>query len=283
MVGKKFLRLGTMTNLAFPHDQKASGAAVEDVLLLDRRNESRAQAFLGIDFSGFSPKSLVRRVEEIGSARQAFVYLCTPNVDHLVRLDREPGLRELYENAWANVNDSRILQTLADLSGLSLPPCPGSDLTQALFEGCIDPCEPVVVIGGTQEVIETVRARYGLTNLRWHAPPSGVRTNLEAMAEAAAFVAANPARFTFLCVGSPQQEMLACTIKRQGQAIGIGLCVGASIEFLSGSRRRAPGWMRHVRLEWLFRLGQDPQKLWRRYLVEGPKILPIWMAWRKKS
>ncbi|MCE2892382.1 MAG: WecB/TagA/CpsF family glycosyltransferase [Hyphomonadaceae bacterium] len=271
-----------MTNLAFPHDQKGNGDAAEDVLFLDRRHEGRAQAFLGVNFSGFSPQSLLRRIDEIGSAKRPFVYLCTPNVDHMVRLDKEPVLCDFYENAWANVNDSRILETLADLSGLSLPACPGSDLTQALFETSIDPAEPVVVIGGIEEVIETVRARYGLTDLRWHAPPFGLRTNPEAMAEAAAFVAANPARFTFLCVGSPQQEMLARVIQQQGQAVGIGLCVGASIDFLSGNRKRAPQWMQQARLEWLFRLLDEPQKLWRRYLVEGPKIFRIWLAWRKR-
>jgi exopolysaccharide biosynthesis WecB/TagA/CpsF family protein len=270
-----------MTNLAFPSNEEDSQALPDDVLFLDRRRDDRAQAFLGIHFSGFSPENLLRRVEEIGTAKRAFVYLCTPNVDHLVRLDREPELYDLYANAWANVNDSRILETLADLSGLALPACPGSDLTQALFERCIDPCEPVVVIGGTGDVVEAVRARYGLSDLRWHAPPFGMRTNPGAMEEAASFVADNPARFTFLCVGSPQQEMLAKMILTQGRAVGIGLCVGASIDFLSGSRKRAPQWMQQARLEWLFRLLDEPQKLWRRYLVEGPKIFRIWMAWRK--
>ncbi len=271
-----------MTNLTFPHENGDPKEMGEDVLFLDRRKEGRTQAFLGVDFSGFSPNNLAQRVAEVGSARRAFVYLCTPNVDHLVRLDREPDLQELYVSAWANVNDSRILETLADFSGLSLPACPGSDLTQALFETYIDPSEPVVVIGGTQLAIETVRAHYGLTDLRWHAPPFGLRTKPEAIAEAAEFVAANPARFTFICVGAPQQEILAKKIYDQGKAIGIGLCVGASIDFLSGSRKRAPKWMQQARVEWLFRLLDEPQKLWRRYLVEGPKIFTIWLAWRKQ-
>jgi N-acetylglucosaminyldiphosphoundecaprenol N-acetyl-beta-D-mannosaminyltransferase len=178
-----------MTNLAFPSNEEDSEALPDDVLFLDRRRDERAQAFLGIHFSSFSPENLLRRVEEIGKAKRPFVYLCTPNVDHLVRLDHEPELYDLYANAWANVNDSRILETLAELSGLALPACPGSDLTQALFESCIDPCEPVVVIGGTEDVIEAVRTRYGLSDLRWHAPPYGLRTNPDAMAEAAAMAA----------------------------------------------------------------------------------------------
>jgi N-acetylglucosaminyldiphosphoundecaprenol N-acetyl-beta-D-mannosaminyltransferase len=57
--------------------------------------------------------------------------------------------------------------------------------------------------------------------------------------------------------------------------------VGASLEFLAGTRARAPLWMQKARLEWLFRLMREPKVLWRRYLVEGPKIFAIWLKWRK--
>jgi len=271
-----------MANSAFPHQTDEASDVAEDVLYLDRRQDGRSQSFLGVQFSGFSPANLVRRVDEIGRAKQAFVYLCTPNVDHLVRLNREPELHGLYAGAWANVNDSRILETLADLSGLSLPACPGSDLTQALFETRLDPAEPVVVIGGTADVMDRLRSCYGLADLRWHAPPFGLRHNPEALAAAAEFVAANPARFTFLCVGSPQQEILAQLIQQQGKAVGIGLCVGASIDFIAGNRNRAPKWMQQARLEWLFRLLDEPKRMWRRYLVEGPKIFLIWWKWRQQ-
>jgi exopolysaccharide biosynthesis WecB/TagA/CpsF family protein len=95
-------------------------------------------------------------------------------------------------------------------------------------------------------------------------------------------VAANPARFVFLCVGAPQQEMVAKAILDRGDARGVGLCVGASLEFLTGRVARAPLWMQRARLEWLHRLASEPRRLGRRYLIEGPKILAIWLAWRKQ-
>ena len=96
-----------------------------------------------------------------------------------------------------------------------------------------------------------------------------------AVLEAGQFVEHSPARFVFLAVGSPQQEILAQSIRRRGQAFGIGLCIGASLQFLTGEVKRAPVWMQRARLEWLYRLSQEPRRMWRRYLYEGPKILRI--------
>ena len=94
------------------------------------------------------------------------------------------------------------------------------------------------------------------------------------------FVLANPARFTFLAVGSPRQEILAAAIQATGKATGTGLCIGASLDFLSGAAERAPIWMQHAGLEWLHRLAGNPGRLARRYLCDSPAILPMLLAER---
>ena len=225
------------------------------------------------------PDTLIRRVTEMGDVGRSFGYLCTPNVDHGVRSASNPLFGDLYARSWANVNDSRMLQKLAHMTGLDLPACPGSDLTARLLADVIDPAEPVVIIGASQEVVAAITQRYGLTDVRWHAPPMGLRTNPDALNAAAAFIVANPARFHFLCVGSPQQEMVARAACDLGQAVGLGLCVGASLEFLAGTRKRAPLWMQRAGLEWSFRLLSEPRTLWKRYLVEGPRIFWLWARW----
>ena len=83
-----------------------------------------------------------------------------------------------------------------------------------------------------------------------------------------------------LCVGCPAQELIARQLAELGCKSGIALCVGASIDFLTGARVRAPLWMQKLGLEWAYRLAQEPARLWRRYLVESPKILRIFMATR---
>ncbi|MFN3911556.1 WecB/TagA/CpsF family glycosyltransferase [Hyphomonas sp.] len=249
---------------------------------MDKVNAPAGQvSFLGFDFEPMETGAAVARLAAEASAAAPFAYVVTPNADHRVRLEREPELWPLYRSAGLVLNDSRILARLAKFDGLDLPASPGADVVTGLFDTVIRADEPVVIIGGVDGDIAALRMRYGLTDIRWHQPPNPLRTNPQAIAAAAAFIAANPARFHFLCVGSPQQEMVASAALGQDGAAGIGLCCGASLEFLSGRVARAPEWMRAAGLEWLFRLGSQPRRLAKRYLIEGPAIFRIWQAARR--
>lgn len=235
--------------------------------------------FCGVRFDDLDMAQTVGRCTAITEA-DPFRFIVTPNVDHVVRLNKEPDVfGPLYKAAWLSVCDSRILQLLAKISGPTLHAVPGSDLTASLFADVIDKDEPVNVIGGDDDVIDKVIARYGLTKMQHYQPPMGLRNKPDEVAKAANFIADNPARFTFICVGSPQQEMIAKAALESGDAKGLGLCVGASLDFLAGKVKRAPAWMQKTRLEWLYRLLSEPKRMWKRYLVEGPKIFIIWARW----
>jgi exopolysaccharide biosynthesis WecB/TagA/CpsF family protein len=256
-------------------NQLANNAQVQD-----RRSGSRHVWFLNSAFDKIGLDTAMRRISE-RDPKKPFAFVVTPNVDHLVRLERDTVLATLYAQAWLTVCDSRVLELIGRVSGERIDVTPGSDLTARLFETVIDPNETVTVIGGSPDVIEAVRQRYGLTDLRSHEPPMGLRHNREALDECARFVAENPARFIFMCVGSPQQEMVAEACLDRGDCTGLGLCVGASLDFLGGKAERAPVWMQNARIEWLHRLAQEPRRMWRRYLVDGPKVFLLWARWRK--
>jgi len=247
----------------------------------ERREQSRYVWFLNGTFDRINFEQAYLRISSVPK-RQSFRFVVTPNVDHLVRMQKEPGwIRMLYADAWLTVCDSRVLELIGWLSGEKIDVTPGSDLTQKLFETAIDPNEPVVVIGASAQVIDAVTERYGLKDVRWYEPPMGLRKNLKAVQQCADFVANNPARFTFFCLGSPQQEMVAKACLRRGDCEGVGLCVGASLDFLAGKVERAPKWMQRARVEWLHRLLSEPKRMWKRYLVTGPKIAFVWWEWRK--
>ncbi|MEA1943307.1 MAG: WecB/TagA/CpsF family glycosyltransferase [Pseudomonadota bacterium] len=247
---------------------------------VDRRSGSRHIWFLNSAFDRIGLETALRRITE-RDREKPFAFVVTPNVDHLVRLERDTVLATLYAQAWLTVCDSRVLEMIGRMSGQSIDIAPGSDLTEKLFETAIDPDEPLTIIGGTKSVVDAVATRYGLKDVRWHEPPMGLRDNPEAIAECARFVAENPARFVLICVGSPQQEMIAEACLDRGDCTGVGLCVGASLDFLGGKAQRAPRWMQQARLEWLHRLGLEPRRMWRRYLVEGPKVMLLWARWLK--
>lgn len=212
-----------------------------------------------------------------GFGQEHFGYAVSPNADHLIRLHREPTFRECYAGASYVLLDSRFLSHVLRLTRqLQLPVCTGSDITARLFEQVIRPDDGLVLIGGSAEQAERLRQRYGLNRLAHFNPPMGFIHDPAALEACLAFVEAHsPFRYCLLAVGAPQQEQVAHRLKARGIARGLALCVGASVNFLTGAEQRAPLWMQRSGTEWLYRLVQAPGRMAGRYLVRGPQIFGL--------
>jgi exopolysaccharide biosynthesis WecB/TagA/CpsF family protein len=243
-------------------------------------------AFLGVNFTALDSAQALLCVVE--AARDAvFRYVVTPNVDHLVMLHgtgTEAWRREYrasVEKADLILNDSRVLARLARLGGVDLPLAPGSDLTRMLVMGAIPAGSKLALVGGSSADAAWLRTALAQCEIAHMSPPMGVRDSPELQEAIADFVEREAPDITFLAIGAPQSELVARRIAMRGRARGVALCIGASIEFLSGARRRAPRWMQRAGLEWAFRLLSEPRRLWRRYIVEGPRIFVIWYRWRR--
>lgn len=218
------------------------------------------------------------------SAAEPFRYVTTPNADHLVRLHRHPELLPLYKGAMLRLLDSRVVAMVARMVGLRPPRvATGSDLTSLLLTRHLRTAERITIVGMSPRWLPALVTRCGLAPPAHYDPPRGFERDPAMMRAAVDFVLGHPARLVFLAVGSPRQEMLAAAIQATGRAQGLGLCIGASLEFLAGAQRRAPAWMQHADLEWLFRLLQNPRRLARRYLVDSPVILPLLLLERFAS
>lgn len=240
-------------------------------------------SFLGVEFDPFSLGEIASRLRAADPGAP-FAYLVTPNVDHMVRLDKAHGreereLRLAYANAAYCVCDSRILAALARRHGVTLPVAPGSDLTALLFREVIGDGDTIALIGGDERHLPALRDLKPGVRFVQHVPPMGLRRNPAALDAAARFAAEAGARFTFLAVGSPQQELVATRISTIEGAVGTGLCVGAAVDFVLGFDKRAPRLVQRLHLEWLHRLLSNPSKMWRRYLVDGPRIFRMASAW----
>jgi len=243
-----------------------------------------SQPFLGLQFESLDQPHAVAMVRELCEG-SSFTYVVTPNVDHVVRLHRQRQDRPLwaaYEKATLRLCDSRILRALARLSGHKLELVPGSDLTEMIL-GSTEGLRGAAVVGGDDDLIRNLRALYPGLTWHWHAPPQGVLHDAKAQLAIAEFVEDCPAGLFFIAIGSPQSELVCSVITDRRSARGVGLCIGASLEFLTGAKARSPRWMQRFGLEWLYRLGTEPTRLWRRYLVEGPRIFLIWWRWRPSS
>lgn len=78
--------------------------------------------------------------------------------------------------------------------------------------------------------------------------------------------------FIWIGIGSPKQLEIASWLKNHSKGIKI-FCVGAAFEFISGQKKQAPVWMQKNNLEWMFRLFNEPKRLWKRYLITIPRYL----------
>ena len=235
--------------------------------------------FLGTRFDIGSTEEAVCNI--LAATHGSFKYVVTPNVYHVVRLLEDPSLQPLYERAWRVFCDSRVLSRMAWFSGRRLPVITGSDLTANLVARAAEQRLTIAIIGPTAADCAKLEDRYPGLNVECHTPPMGFIRSEHELEECIDFVAKTRAPLIFLAVGTPQQEILARHIADRPQVRGVGLCVGASIDFLTGKQRRAPVWLQKLGLEWLHRLLSDPRRLALRYLIESPRIFYLIYSKRK--
>jgi exopolysaccharide biosynthesis WecB/TagA/CpsF family protein len=209
-----------------------------------------------------------------GFGQRSYGYVVTPNADHLIRWHQDADFRAYYADASYVLLDSRFLASLVRrMNGVRAPVCTGSDLTERILSRAVAPQDRIVLIGGAESQARKLEARYGLCNLQHFNPPMGFANDPAALETCLAFIERHsPFRYCLLAVGAPRQEMLAQALRTRGLARGLALCIGASIDYLTGKERRAPLWMQHLGAEWLFRLMQHPARLAHRYLVRGPRV-----------
>lgn len=79
------------------------------------------------------------------------------------------------------------------------------------------------------------------------------------------------AQIVFIGLGCPKQDVFAFQNRSDVQAVQI--CVGAAFDFHAGTKKMAPRWMQKTGTEWLYRLCQEPRRLWKRYMVTNSQFL----------
>ncbi|MDQ2745671.1 MAG: WecB/TagA/CpsF family glycosyltransferase [Acidobacteriota bacterium] len=135
--------------------------------------------------------------------------------------------------------------------------------------------------GGKQTVIDAIleRARRDFPKLKIAyavSPPFRPLTDAED-AEITREINRQKPDLLFMGLGCPKQENWMAAHKNNLTAVMLG--VGASFDFFAGNVRESPEWLGKLGLEWLFRLTQEPKRLWRRYLILNPRF--VWLAARQ--
>ncbi|PIP00232.1 WecB/TagA/CpsF family glycosyltransferase [Pleomorphomonas carboxyditropha] len=241
--------------------------------------------FLGIAFSTGPIDDIVRLIVDAARGRRTTM-LVTPNVHHVVALDRQlpPETVAVYRSADLFLCDSKVLGRLGRWSGLALTPRTGTDRLADVLAAPGNRDLVIAMAGPTPAQAEAMAARFPDWQFRLIDTPARLAPGTPDWQAAVTAAAEADWQILLSCLSFPKQELYAADVRaaRRDRG-GVILCVGAAVDFLSGTLPRAPdGWQR-LGLEWLHRLMSEPRRLWRRYLVDGPKVFLIYLRQRRSG
>lgn len=215
----------------------------------------------------------------------------TPNLNHLRKLETDQRFRAAYEAADLVTADGKPLVWASRLLGPPLPErVAGSDLTVALLQAAESLLQPlrVFIMGGAPDVAKKAAWRMerhwrNVEVVGHYSPPRGFLGDRAESRKMVRQVNDAEPQLLLVCLGAPQQEVWL-NENRHALKARVGLCVGATVDFLAGSKARAPLWMQRSGLEWAHRVLSEPTRLGPRYWRDM-RIAPslLWREWRKRS
>ncbi|MCP4820976.1 MAG: WecB/TagA/CpsF family glycosyltransferase [Shimia sp.] len=195
--------------------------------------------------------------------------LATINLDHLVKLRKDTAFAHAYQAQDFVVADGNPVVWLSNLAARPVALLPGSELVEPLARMAAQSGVSVALIGGTQPALEAaalaLEARVeGLHVAYKIAPPMGFDPMGDGAAEVLAQINASGAGLAFVALGAPKQEMLAARGRELAPSVGFA-SIGAGLDFLAGTQKRAPKWVQAIAMEWLWRMLSSPARLAGRY------------------
>jgi N-acetylglucosaminyldiphosphoundecaprenol N-acetyl-beta-D-mannosaminyltransferase len=198
-------------------------------------------------------------------------FAATANAQHIVLLDNDPRLREIYDRADLVIADGASLLLAARLYGRSLRErVAGVDMFQVLCGLAAENALSVFLLGGRPGSADltagVLKRNFPFLRISTYCPPFGFERTAEGLKETAQAIRAARPDLLFVALGAPKQEYW---IYEHGLKLSVPVCVGVggSFEMVAGIVRRAPLWMQNLGCEWLCRLCLEPRRMWRRYLI----------------
>lgn len=215
-------------------------------------------------------------------------YVVTPNVDHIVKLEQDRELQQVYKEADLILTDGKPLIWISKIYNTPIKEkISGSDLFPLLCKMASEKGYKMYFLGATDGVADKAAKKLanlylGLQIVGTYSPPYGFEKNFEEISKIINLIKIVKPEILVVCLGCPKQEKFILKYRKQlGVPISLGL--GASLDFEAGNIQRAPKWMCNSGLEWLYRLFREPRRMFKRYLVDDLKILKLVIKYKGNS
>ncbi len=205
-------------------------------------------------------------------------YVCVSNVHMCIEAFDNPDFNQVVNQADAIVPDGRpIYWAQKWLGAEGASQIRGFDLTHAFCQFAQANKLSVGFYGSSETVLsdlqKNLKKQYPQLQVVYaHSPPFRELSDEEKQDTRQA-ITDSGVRFLFVGLGCPKQEKWMAENKSTLGCVMFG--VGAVFDFIAGNKKHAPTWMQRAGLEWLFRLIDEPKRLWRRYLSTNPKFIAL--------
>ena len=228
---------------------------------------------MGIQLAAFNERECVQTVLMLlGNGRGG--NLLTMNLDHVRRYFSGGPCRVDYDNATIRVADGMPVVWASKLAGKALPGrITGSNLIFSLTEAAANHGHSVYFLGGnpgtaqkTADLLKSQNPTLQIAGIE--CPEFGFDHHEKDICQIIDRVVESKAKIIYVALGFPREELVIKRLKKKYPSAWI-IGVGISFSFVSGQVKRAPKWMQQIGFEWLFRLIQEPKRLYPRYLLKG--------------
>lgn len=214
-------------------------------------------------------------------------YIVSPNSDIVVKMQDDPELKRVCENADMILTDGQILVKISRRFGIPIKErvCM-TDFVWDVFDLALEKGYKVFLFGGKEDVLaratQNIKRKLPTLNIvDSYSPPFGFEQSTELLKEANDRVRKSGADILIVFLGCPKQEKFIAQNKDLYN-IPMSITMGGCVDFIAGDVRRAPLWMQRAGLEWLYRFMQEPGRLFRRYFIEDVKIFSLAYKYRHK-
>lgn len=215
-------------------------------------------------------------------------YVVAVNVDVIMKIEEDPYLKQITDDASMVLVDGKPLIWIADLHGHPVKEkISGSDLVPRLCRTAAEKGYSIFILGGKDGIADqaAARLREQYPNIRIggvYAPPFGFEEDPEELARIDGMITQAKPDLLIACLGCPKQEKFIYQNWKKYDAT-VSVCAGATVDFLAGNVKRAPQWMSDHGLEWLYRFCQEPKRLFKRYFVDDVKIVKLVRKYGRKK
>lgn len=243
--------------------------------------------FLGIRINNMTAAEILDHVD-LCIKRKTPCQIVGVNVDQAIRVIENSYSYDIFENAEIVFTDGKPIVWMSKwLKRPIIEKVSGPDLMLLLCERAAQKHYKIFLLGCAEGVAanaakELEETYPGLQCVGTYSPPFGFEKDPVELNRIVTMLKNSDADQLFVGMGSPKQDIFIYENMNRYQ-IPVSFSMGAAIDFIGGSVKRAPKWMSDCGLEWFHRMMQNPKRLAKRYLIDDFKILKYYREFKKKE